>query len=321
MNSNFARYVAPARVLTSWWRLLLAVLFLTTFVAIGSVAVLVAWALQRAGYAGDGLARSFGQVALDVTALSDPTAVLVMLGTFVAWFVGIWLAVLIFHGRGIRSLWGIGLQGRGLVITVLVISVLVIISFGFSFLVETPKRNLALGTWLSYLPLALPLLLIQVSSEELIFRGYFLQELAMRTSSRLIWWILPSVVFGLLHFQPDKFGSNAWLIVVVTTLMGMILADITVRTGSLIPAIAIHFANNFLAMMLLAMDGTIIGLALFVSEVSAYDEPLVRAYLLQNLAFLALLYTGWLLWQRRAARLQSGMTAPKSASDANAGTS
>ena len=56
-------------------------------------------------------------------------------------------------------------------------------------------QNLSITQWSRYLIIGLPLLLIQVTVEELFFRGYLVQQLAARYSSILIWMVLPSIIF------------------------------------------------------------------------------------------------------------------------------
>ena len=291
---------------------------MAVLIVVGSTGLLVGYALHEANYDFAQLERAFVRISVEVSRLSTPFSVLLMLSTFVTWFLAILLVVGIFHRRGFSSLIGRGPHFRYLLTTTLIVAALVVLALFTSFLTDKPKLNMPIEVWVGYMAIGVPLLLVQVLSEELLFRGYLMQELAARAKSRLIWWVLPSVIFGILHYQPAKFGENAWLVVAVTTMMGLILADITARCGSLVPAIIIHFANNFLAMMLFALDGTITGLALYLSNVHVNETDLVRAYLVQNLVMLVVLYSAWLLIQRRRARLQSAAAANKSAQNAEA---
>lgn len=76
--------------------------------------------------------------------------------------------------------------------------------------------------------------------EELFFRGYLL-----RTYSQLGVWraiIINSLLFGLLH------GSVIRLPITFT--IGIILSLLVLKTGSLIPAMVVHFVNNAVAVTL-----------------------------------------------------------------------
>jgi hypothetical protein len=84
-------------------------------------------------------------------------------------------------------------------------------------LIPVPGATLLAETedtlWASFLPLALVGVLVQTGAEEVLFRGYLQQQLAARFASPLAWMVLPSVIFALLHYQPELMGENAWLMV------------------------------------------------------------------------------------------------------------
>ena len=69
------------------------------------------------------------------------------------------------------------------------------------------------GLWLSFLPLAMAGILLQTGAEELLFRGYLQQQFAARFKSAGPWLILPSVLFGLAHYDPSADVEIRWLIV------------------------------------------------------------------------------------------------------------
>lgn len=76
--------------------------------------------------------------------------------------------------------------------------------------------------------------------EELLFRGYFQRQLERGVG--VLWGIaLSGVVFGLYHLRLTQ--------VLPLSLLGVYLAYLTWRTGSLWPAIVVHFANNGLAVI------------------------------------------------------------------------
>ncbi len=74
--------------------------------------------------------------------------------------------------------------------------------------------------------------------EELLFRGFLLAGLRDSMSTLRV-ALLVGVVFGLFHMEIDK--------IPVHTLLGMLLAVVVLRTGSIYPAMLIHIANNGLA--------------------------------------------------------------------------
>lgn len=72
--------------------------------------------------------------------------------------------------------------------------------------------------------------------EEYMHRGILLYEVRGVGIKKAI--IISSVLFGLLHFSIDK--------VFYTTVLGMLIAFVAVTTRSIVPAMIIHFVNNFL---------------------------------------------------------------------------
>lgn len=130
---------------------------------------------------------------------------------------------------------------------------------------------------LPWLPIAVLALLIQTSAEELVFRGYIMAQLAARFSHPMIWLGLPAIVFGALHYDPDSYGAQAWIVCLATALFAVIAGDLTARTGNLGAAIALHFANNFFAMVLIGETGRMDGLSLYSMPLDLTDTALLAA--------------------------------------------
>lgn len=151
---------------------------------------------------------------------------------------------------------------------------------------EELVRNLDFGTWLLLLPVSLAAVLVQVSAEEILFRGYLQQSLAARFSNPLIWLFVPALVFGLGHYAPDEAGDNAVLLVVWATIFGLLMADLTARAGTLGPAIALHFANNVTAVLIVSVPDSLSGLSLATTPYSISDSENIRSWLMIDFAFM-----------------------------------
>jgi membrane protease YdiL (CAAX protease family) len=154
-----------------------------------------------------------------------------------------------------------------------------------------PTPNVAVGTWAAFLLPALVALFLQVFAEELIFRGYLQSQLAARFASPVIWLAVPSVAFALLHFDAANYGGNAWIVVLWAAAFGIVAGDLTARFGTLGPATALHFINNFSAILIAAPDGMFDGLALYSYPFALDDTRAITAMMPVDLL---VLFCGWL---------------------------
>ena len=273
-------FVAPARAKPEIWRLLVGFLIILAIYMVGIIAVFLV-VVMTSGL--DGAERWMAEM-MEAT---GPTGTILLLATFVGMAAGPMLAAWALHGRSIRSLFGpIPKTTRHFIIAACVCAAV----YALAFLIPNdlrPEPGLDRSLWLSFLPLALVGVFIQTGAEEILFRGYLQQQLAARFKSPAMWMILPSVLFALAHYQPDIMGDNAWVIVLAVGLFAILAADLTAVTGSIGAAWGFHFANNCVAILIVAMDGPLSGLALYIAPVLASDpsiQPLIFMDMVTTLA-------------------------------------
>lgn len=133
-----------------------------------------------------------------------------------------------------------------------------------------------LTTWLLLVPFAITVLLIQVGTEEIFFRGYLQQQFACLSSSRWSWMVLPSLMFGGLHFWNGNGVAEGVIWAIWAATLGIACADLTARTGNLGAAIGMHLANNTFALLIVGVEGwPASGVALFLYP---YEDPELYAY-------------------------------------------
>jgi len=154
--------------------------------------------------------------------------------------------------------------------------------------------KIAPATWLLFIPLALPLILLQTGAEEVVFRGYLLQQLGARfgVAARTAWLMVPSLIFALAHSDPASQGANYWAVICLTGLFAVMAADMTARTGSLGAAWGLHFMNNVQALLFLTLDGPLSGLSLGSLPISA-DAPSALPLFAADAFALAAVYVLW----------------------------
>lgn len=151
--------------------------------------------------------------------------------------------------------------------------------------------NLGFGLWLVLLPVSLAVVFIQISAEEIFFRGYLQQQLAARFQSPLVWMVLPSILFAMGHYQPAEAGENAVMIAVWAGVFGLLMADLTARSGTIGPALAVHFVNNVTALLITSLPDSLGGLALWHTPFGMADIAKLRAWMPVDFA---LMIVSWL---------------------------
>lgn len=289
----FKAYIAPVRERAQIWRLLLGLCLAGIFYALWSFGVITAyWWLTRPDAGVSSMA-----VVVDATTPGDTLA---LLATFLGMGLGVVLVVRYLHRRPVRTLFGRApVVIRDFVIAAGLVSVVYSVTMIFWFIRFDAVPQTDFRLWLVLLPLSLLGLLIQTGAEELVFRGYLLQQLAARFRWRAIWLVLPSLMFGAAHYDPSILGENVWLVIAAATVFGLAAADLTGVTGSIGAAWGFHFANNFFAIQILAVQGTIPGLALFTTPYAANETEGMMGLIAVDIASLAL---AWFLVRRTLQR-------------------
>ena len=286
-TKQFERLIEPATHYPQIWRLIVGVITMA-LVYLASIAVLMGaiW-LALGSDAASGLAHK-----LDLA--GTPTGVMLMLASFVGMAVAPIAAARWVHKRSAGSLFGPSHRVlRDFVTATGVVFVLYfILTLIWSFMFDA-KPNTDLSVWLKYLPFALLGILVQTGAEELVFRGYLLQQLAARFRSPLVWLLVPALAFGAVHYDPASAGDNVWLMIGAATAFGLVAADLTRLTGSIGAGWGFHFANNVMAILILAVDGSIPGLALYLTPYSVADTA--QLPILVGADLLTMLLAWWIL--------------------------
>ena len=229
--------------------------------------------------------------------------------TFTGLHLGLAIALPLLHRRGYFSLFGPGrrLDRRqfryGLLVMLAMVAGLYAL-MGVEHIVlpaDVPPgvdRLRPTADWLIGLVPALALILMQVSAEEVAFRGYLLQQLRARFRSPLIWAVLPALAFGALHFDPATYGVvNATAYVVNAATMGTLAAFVTMRTGNLGAAIGLHFGNNA-SVTLFGLDGQLSGFSLYAVAMDPASGYATYSILTQTLVAVVI-FAAWWRWMNR----------------------
>lgn len=283
---NHDAFVAPARSSAALWRLVLGLIGASAlYLFLSQSFFQLAYGL--AGSEAPALARALRKG-------TTPVAMYLLLFSFGLMILATGASVRLLHRRPLRSLFGapgpaLRQGGRVMVMLAILSAVLFVLppwNMGGSF-----ESNMPAGRWLLLLPLSLLAVLVQVSAEEVVFRGYVQQQLAARFRSPWVWMVLPSLLFAIGHYLPETAGRNALPVALWAGVFGVLMADLTARSGTLGPAIAVHFWNNVSAILLVSLPDDLSGLALYLTPFSMADEAMTRAWLPVDFA---LMLVAWL---------------------------
>jgi len=280
----FASFVAYARPTNEVWRLatgLVLCLFIYITLLLGLDSVV-------SGISG---APAFSEP------VTTPWAMIYLLFTFVGMALGPILVVVLLHNRTPGSL--LGHRGGVFADFLVAAGTMLAVQFVFALVYGTQvdvSRGLAFDTWLLFLPLALPALAIQTGAEELLFRGYLLQQVAARFRSPWVWGLGPALLFGLLHYDSALEPTQIWMIIAAIVVFALLTTDLVTVTGSLGAAWGMHFALNFSSLLVLAPDTWLSGLALYRADIP--DAQFGWLILIDTTAMLL----GWWLVRQRVQR-------------------
>ena len=104
--------------------------------------------------------------------------------------------------------------------------------------------------------IAISLIPIQISVEEIVFRGYLMQGFGNWFNSRFMALFLSSTVFGLLHFSNPEIDAlgNKFIVQYITA--GFILGIIALMDDGLELSLGLHAAQNLIGVLILTADWT-----------------------------------------------------------------
>ena len=98
----------------------------------------------------------------------------------------------------------------------------------------------------------------------------------------------------MLHFDFSIFGVNAFFYVLHTSVAGIILCLVTLKTGNLGAALGLHFGVNAL-MLIFGLEGHLDGMSHFVIQLDPKGAQATLSFLIFTL-FEGLAFLIWLRW-------------------------
>ncbi|WP_285761239.1 CPBP family intramembrane glutamic endopeptidase [Nocardiopsis ansamitocini] len=165
-----------------------------------------------------------------------------------------------------------------------------------------------LATFAIFVPLALVLIGIQTTTEELFCRGYLVQATSLIWANRVFLALVPATIFALLHLGNPEAEAGGWLTMVFFYFLGpgLVWTVVSLVEGTTELAIGAHFAFNVVYFVVVNPAGAAITTpALFtVSEYHATFYALSAVAVIP--LFLAISYLVFKREPRRTGSLNSG---------------
>lgn len=278
--SNFEKYLLAVYPYHGIWRIPVGFVAITTIWFCGLIGMMLL--LRRfLPY----ISPEFDFTTLDLDPINEAHEVLLLLGCFSFFWLGLWIILRLFHKQKFITLFEFTREQRFRQIVLgflLVMFALLIFEFillvqyrsDYSYFAEL-KPGVVWNKFLLVFPLLFVLTLVQSGAEELIFRGYLLQQLALRFDSWIIWALLPSLFFGLLHYDSDLSLIGRLLYIYSTTIFGLVACVLVWLCGSLWPAIGMHFTNNIYAFSFIGVEDYFEGTQLWTVPKDSLEDGLI----------------------------------------------
>ena len=226
-----------------------------------------------------------------LNAIPSNLRIFLILISFVAVIPGIWLVVTKIHNLPVLSI----ITSRkkldfnrvlfsfcswGSLLTVLIV-------IEFILYPENYQLNFKFKEFIILSLIAILLVPIQTSVEEIVFRGYLMQGFGNWLNSRLMALILSSCVFGLLHLANPELQSLGYEFIFIYIGVGFVLGIMALMDEGLELSIGFHAANNLIIILLVTADWTVFQTESILINIS--EPEITTSYLISIIIIYPLL--------------------------------
>lgn len=186
----------------------------------------------------------------------------------------------------------------------LVVAILAVASLGLEYYLNPDKYvwNYNPEKFFVLLLIAVLMIPLQTTAEELFFRGYLMQGIGLWARKRWVPLVVTSLLFGVLHGSNPEVAKMGSILVLVYILTGFFLAVMTLMDDGLELAIGFHAANNLVVALLVTADWTAFQTHSLFKDVA---EPQLSFYLIAPpiiYAIIGFVFSkkyGWSSWKTK----------------------
>ncbi|WP_102706918.1 CPBP family intramembrane glutamic endopeptidase [Terribacillus saccharophilus] len=180
------------------------------------------------------------------------------------WLLGLWFSMKVIHKRPFRTLITPyqKINWQRIVFGFLIFFGLMMISSIIDFLVfpdDFSLHDFNISNYIWLVLIALLLVPIQTTCEELVFRGFILQWLGKGIKNPILLSIIVGSIFGSLHFANPEMSDGALFVGFDYVFTGFMLTYIAVKSNSAELSIGAHAANNVFLALFFTSDNDVFG--------------------------------------------------------------
>lgn len=276
MTQNFLAAAKEGK--NNWWRYLIGILLtLSFYIILGSIAVAV-FAFIELKIPVDGSMSAETMTAKMTSLMQTPSigGYLSVNIPFPITLVGLFVTIVAIHQRKFPSLIrsNSAIQWRRMLLGALVWNLILWVFTGIGYLINPSNFVWSYSNlWWVMLPIALVFTPIQTSCEELFFRGYLMQGMALLMHNRIALIIINGILFMVPHLGNPEMQRGG-LMALSYFAMGAGLAAITILDNGLELAMGIHAANNLQVLFFSPKDSALPFPSLWRIQTS--DAPIVE---------------------------------------------
>lgn len=260
-----------------WWRYLVGILLTSSFyLVMGSIAMVIIFVVSNRVSSTEllnsaVLEKNF-EAFLKIPSVSAYVAVN-MPSLFGA--IGLLITVAFIHQRKFTSLVraDLSIKWRRLFAGFAVWGVITFLFTGVDYLLNSKNYVFSMTQdWFLCLPIALILTPIQTSFEELFFRGYLMQGMALILRNRVALIIVNGVLFMIPHLGNPELQRGG-ILAVYYFIFGAALAALAIRDNGLELPLGIHAANNLQFLLFNTKDSALPAPSIW--QVQTSNQPIV----------------------------------------------
>jgi membrane protease YdiL (CAAX protease family) len=230
----------------------------------------------------------------EVVGINKSLLLALMMGMFVFTFLFLWLAIKFIQHKTLTSIitgfekirwnryfFSFGLWGA--LITILTIGTYLVSPQDIELRFNASEFFILMIVAVIFIP-------IQTATEELIFRGYLMQGLALLFKNGIMPLIITSILFGLMHASnPEAKAHGLMIMMPYYIFFGAFLAALTLLDQGSELALGIHCANNLFSSLLVSSKNSVLQTdAIFYTTVENPGSEFLVWVILALVCFLVL---------------------------------